>query len=266
MGKPLGWSWKKVAEGGIQKCFGSINPKNWKNPLDKQSKWLVSKRQFSDMVKLTNLIYIVLDGHFPWYSILKPSHRIADLNNTDRIIIIKCSIHYPIRLPYFHWITLIKLNKELYEEMRKMNRSGDSTDPTKVKKLGKFRFWSQCSVNFLLVDKNAAPIHFDKYGTNCLFFIEDEQTFQIFYERFPELFGWTRYNGETPYGHLIYRNKIFNFRSIDRKRFKVHRICSIYCLWIGMEKMCYNLNAVPIFWLNGRLIQKQKNNLINQNS
>ena len=70
-----------------------------------------------------------------------------------------------------------------------------------------------------LVDRKAAPIHFDKYGTNCLFYIENEPTFQIFYDRFPKLFEWTRYNGETPYGHLIYRNKIYNFRSIDRKRF-----------------------------------------------
>ena len=68
------------------------------------------------------------------------------------------------------------------------------------------------------MNKNAAPIHFDNYGTNCLFYIDDEPTFQLFYNRFPKLFEWTRYNGETPYGHFIYRSKIYNFGQIDRKR------------------------------------------------
>ena len=78
------------------------------------------------------------------------------------------------------------------------------------------------------MNRNAAPIHFDQYGTNCLFYIDDEKTFQLFYDRFPKLFEWTRYNGETPYGHFIYRNKLFNFRSIDRKGLQTHMVCCIY--------------------------------------
>ena len=30
------------------------------------------------------------------------------------------------------------------------------------------------------MNRNAAPIHFDQYGTNCLFYIDDEKTFQLF--------------------------------------------------------------------------------------
>ena len=67
-----------------------------------------------------------------------------------------------------------------------------------------------------LLNTNAVPIHFDKYGTNCLFYIDDDTTFKMFYSRFPNLFYWTRYNGETPYGHLIYRNKIYKMPNTNR--------------------------------------------------
>ena len=39
------------------------------------------------------------------------------------------------------------------------------------------------------MNRNAAPIHFDQYGTNCLFYIDDEETFQFFYGRFSNLFA-----------------------------------------------------------------------------
>ena len=35
-------------------------------------------------------------------------------------------------------VILFKLNKQLYDEMKKMSKSGDPTDPNKVRQLGKF--------------------------------------------------------------------------------------------------------------------------------
>ena len=124
--------------------------------------------------------------------------------------------------------------------MKKMGKSGDPTDSNKVRQLGKFRF-SNINENFKilsLVNGKAAPIHFDQYGTNCLFYIDDEEIFQFFYDRFPKLFAWTRYNGETPYGHFIYRNKLYNFRSIDRKRLQAHGLLHTVC---SIHYQCYVL-------------------------
>ena len=70
-----------------------------------------------------------------------------------------------------------------------------------------------------LVNKNATPVHFDKYGSNCLFYIDDQATFNFFFDRFAKLFHWTRWNGETPFGHFIYRNKSFKMPMINRKGF-----------------------------------------------
>ena len=118
-----------------------------------------------------------------------------------------------------HVVTRLKLNKELYDEIKKMSKSGDPT----IRWVLILKVYDKHKNS--LVNRNAAPIHFDQYGTNCLFYIDDEKIFQLFYDRFPKLFAWTRYNGETPYGHFIYRNKLYNFRSIDRKRLQTHIIC-----------------------------------------
>ena len=75
------------------------------------------------MVTLANLIYMISFMPFFIFSMLK-------------IIISKFSTNYAIMMPFIPSVTYIKLNKELFEEMRKMNTSSDRTDLTKVKKLG----------------------------------------------------------------------------------------------------------------------------------
>ena len=113
LGKTLGRSRKKVTEGRFQKCLGSFTQKNWERRLGDYSEWFVQKLKPSGSVTLGRLIYMMAST-----------------------LHIKCISPKYFEVRMTRLVTLLKLNKELYNEMKKMRKPGDPTDSNKVRQLG----------------------------------------------------------------------------------------------------------------------------------